>query len=227
MLLAAGAVGPILFVVVLLLEGATRPGYSAWRNYGSSLALSDQGWEQITNFLLCGALVICFAVGLRQVLQSGKASLWGPLLIGAFGLSLLVAGIFVTDPGLGYPPGSPIKGSVHTMHGMIHGLAGLAAFGTIAAAPLVMARRFAGNPNWKGWVPYSIASGLAIPLLFVAFTVTSVQDELGTMPNAPTGFLQRIAIILGWGWLAALAIRLLQGVPLGDRQDTGQRVSGS
>jgi hypothetical protein len=29
LLLWAGAVGPLLFVVVLLIEGATRPGYSA------------------------------------------------------------------------------------------------------------------------------------------------------------------------------------------------------
>ena len=34
-LLGCGVIGPLLFIVVLLIEGATRPGYSAWRNYGS------------------------------------------------------------------------------------------------------------------------------------------------------------------------------------------------
>ena len=38
LLLWAGAVGPLLFVVVLLIEGATRPGYSAWHTFGSSLS---------------------------------------------------------------------------------------------------------------------------------------------------------------------------------------------
>src|SRR5712692_3684073 len=105
-LIACGAVGPLLFILVFLLEGATRPGYSVWRNYVSSLSLSDQGWMQIANFLVCGLLTLCFAVGLRQVLRQGKGSVWGPILLGVFSLGLIVAGLFVTDPNLGYPPGT-------------------------------------------------------------------------------------------------------------------------
>src|SRR5712691_5926343 len=85
-LIACGAIGPLLFVIVLLIEGATRAGYSAWHNYGSSLSLSDQGWMQIVNFLVYGVLSLCFAVGLRQVFRSGKGSAWGPILLGVFGL---------------------------------------------------------------------------------------------------------------------------------------------
>src|SRR5438067_11442632 len=96
-LIAGGAIGPPLFLIVLLIEGATRPGYSAWHNYGSSLSLSDQGWMQIVNFLVCGLLSLCFTVGLRQVLRPGKGSTWGPILLGVFGLGLIVAGRFVTD----------------------------------------------------------------------------------------------------------------------------------
>ena len=51
-LLAGGVIGPVLFVLVFLVEGATRPGYSAWRNFVSQLSLSDQGWEQVANFLI-------------------------------------------------------------------------------------------------------------------------------------------------------------------------------
>src|SRR5438270_12739199 len=100
-LIAGGAIGPLLFMIALLIEGATRPGYSAWHNYGSSLSLSDQGWMQIVNFLVCGLLSLCFAVGLRQVFRQGKGSTWGPILLGLFGLGLVVAGLFVTDPSLG------------------------------------------------------------------------------------------------------------------------------
>src|SRR3984893_8778873 len=88
-LIACGAIGPILFILAFLVEGATRPGYSAWHNFVSDLSLSNQGWMQIANFLICGVLVLCFALGLRQVFQSGKGSVWGPLLLGIFGLSLL------------------------------------------------------------------------------------------------------------------------------------------
>src|SRR5436305_8789777 len=105
-LITGGAIGPLLFMIVLLIEGATRSGYRAWHNYGSSLSLSDQGWMQIANFLVCGLLMLGFAVGLRQVFQTGRGSVWGPIWLGAFGASLIVAGLFVTDPGLGYPPGT-------------------------------------------------------------------------------------------------------------------------
>jgi len=53
-LLAGGVIGPPLFVVVLLVEGATRPGYSAWRHYGSQLATGEGGWMQVANFIICG-----------------------------------------------------------------------------------------------------------------------------------------------------------------------------
>src|SRR5215470_5128121 len=99
LLLAGGVVGPLLFIVVFLIEGATRPGYNAWRTDVSYLALSQQGWEQIANFLLCGALCLAFAVGLRRVWRTGRGSVWGPRLIGLFGLGLLIAGAFVIDSG--------------------------------------------------------------------------------------------------------------------------------
>jgi Protein of unknown function (DUF998) len=208
LLLACGVIGPPLFVIVLLIEGATRPGYSAWRNYGSSLGLGPGGWMQVANFIVCGALCVGFAVGLRRVLRTGKGSTWGPILLGVFGLSLIVAGIFVTDPSLGYPPGTHGSGP-QTLHGTIHGVAGLVCFASVAAACFVLARRFVGDPRWKGWTAYSIISGALVAGSFVAATTASVLDEQGTLPGAPTGLLQRIGIVVGWSWIALLAARLL------------------
>jgi len=208
-LIIGGAIGPLLFIVVLLIEGATRPGYSAWHNYGSSLSLSDLGWMQIVNFLVCGLLILGFAVGLRQVLQTGRGSVWGPILIGVFSVALIVAGLFVTDPSLGYPPGTHGSGP-QTLHGIIHGVAGLTTFSSLAIASFVMARRFAGDPNWKGWAVYSIFTGVLVIVSFIAATAVSALDESGVLPGSPTGLLQRIGIIAGWVWIALLAIRLLR-----------------
>ncbi len=209
LLITGGVVGPLLFIVVFLIEGATRPGYSAWHNYVSSLSTSNQGWEQIVNFLMCGLLALGFAVGLRQVLRTGRSAVWGPILFGIFGLALVTAGIFVTDGSLGYPPGTTTSGP-QTLHGTIHGVAGLVTFFSLAITCFVMARRFAGDPNWKGWALASILVGIALIVLFIAFTTVSTLDENGVLPNSPTGLLQRIAIILGWGWMALLALRLLR-----------------
>jgi len=209
LLIACGAIGPILFIAVFLIEGATRPGYSAWRDFVSALSLGDQGWVQIASFLVCGALVFCFAFGLRRVFRSGRGATWGPLLLGAFGLSLIVAGIFVTDPSLGYyPDGTPA--GVQTLHGTIHGVTAPVVFGLLTAATLVFARRFASDPMWRGWGVYSLVTGIVCVATFIACLATAVLDEHGVLPNSPTCLLERIAIIVGWCWIALLAIRLLR-----------------
>ena len=209
LLIACGAIGPLLFILVFLVEGATRPGYSAWRNFVSDLSLSNQGWIQIANFLICGVLMLCFAVGLRQVLRSGKGGVWGPLLLGVFGLSLIIAGLFVTDPSLGYyPPG--ISSSTHTLHGTIHGANAPLAFGSLTIAIFVMARRFARDPAWHGWALYSLITGILFVGFFIACLVVAQLDQSDVLPNSPTGLLERISIIIGWSWVALLALRLLR-----------------
>lgn len=199
LLLACGVIGPLLFIVVFLIEGATRPHYSAWHNFVSSLSQGEGGWMQITNFILCGALVLGFAVGLRRVLRSGRGSTWGPILLGIFGLCLIGAGVFVTDPGLGYPPGAP---SVPTVHGSLHQLLSLFVFASLIAACFVLARRDAADPARRGWVWYSIVTGILVAVFFVLTDVVALL-------NGPAGLVQRICIILGWGWIALLAVRLM------------------
>ena len=206
-LLLAGVVGPLLFIAVFLVEGATRPGYSAWRNFVSQLATGDLGWTQVLNFLVCGVLVLAFAVGLRLSIRGKRGSVGAPVLLGLFAVSLLVAAIFSTDPALGYPPGAA---EVHTAHGMIHGLAGLFAFTLIPAAAFVLAWHFAAEPDGRRWAVYSTVVGIVILAMFVTGNVVSTMDATGTWPNAPTGFVQRIAIITGWTWISVVALQLLR-----------------
>ncbi len=201
LLLACGVVGPLLFIVAFLVEGATRPDYNPWHHFVSSLSLGDQGWMQIANFGMCGMLVLGFAAGLRRVLQPGQGATWGPVLLEIFGLCLIGAGVFVTDPILGYPPGAP---STPTLHGVLHVFLSLIAFVALIAACFVLARRFAGDPAWRGWAFYSIATGVLVAVFFVASDLAASPD-----PDAPAGLLQRLSIIIGWTWIALLALRLL------------------
>lgn len=207
--LAGGVIGPLVFLFVLLIEGATRPGYSAWRNFGSQLSLSDQGWEQIANFIFCGLLCLGFAVALRHSLPRSKGVIAGSVSLAVFGFSLIAAGVFVTGPALGYPPGANFH-SKESWHSSLHGLAGVGAFGSLAAACFIFAFYFAGNAAWRGWTAYSTVVGVALALSFVLSNITAVLDMTGAWPNAPTGFIQRVGIVLGWTWVSYLAWRLLQ-----------------
>jgi hypothetical membrane protein len=199
LLLACGVIGPLLFIVVFLIEGATRPNYSAWHNVVSSLSQGEGGWMQMTNFIVCGALVLAFAIGLRRVLRTGRGSTWGPILLGTSGLCLIGAGLFVTDTLLGYPPGSS---STITVHGTLHNILSLFVFASLIAACFVLARRFAADPAWRGWAFYSITTGILVAIFFV---LTDVVAAL----NGPAGLFQRICIITGWSWISLLAFRLL------------------
>ncbi|HLL80882.1 MAG TPA: DUF998 domain-containing protein [Ktedonobacteraceae bacterium] len=207
-LLLCGVIGPLLFIVVLLIEGATRPGYSAWQTDGSYLALSNQGWEQIANFLVSGLLCIAFAFGLRRAWRAGRGSVWGPLLIGLFGLGLVLAGVFVTDPGGGYPPGAPINGSPQTLHGWIHGINGALLFNVVLpAACFVVSRRFASEPQNRGWATYSWVTGALILVISVVSTITlPIAEKAGF--SVIDGLIQRVLICMGWIWVALVALHV-------------------
>ena len=199
-LLYAGIVGPLLFIVAFLIEGATRPGYDAWRMYVSQLATGPGGWVQVLNFLVFGVLMLAFALGLRLVTAGSRGSIGGPVLLALFATAMLVAGIFTTDPGLGYPVGAA---EVHTTHGTIHGFAGLAVFTLLPVASFVMAGHFAAERSAL-WAIYSAAVGIALIVLFFG------GFAVGQVSGAPLGVYQRIAIITGWTWIAMVAWRLVR-----------------
>ena len=198
LLLACGAIGPLFNIVVILILGATRPGYNAWQIPDSNLELGEGGWIQITNYIVCGVLLLGFAIGLRRVLRT---STWGPILLGIYGLTFIVTGIFVTDPVLGYPPGAS---SAPTVYGTLHNLFGQLQFISLIAACFVLARRDAADPARRGWVWYSLATGLLIAASDVAFVLTFKLWDGG-----PVGLIERIGIIGGCSWIALLAIRLM------------------
>jgi hypothetical protein len=205
-LLACGVVAGPLFVLTFGVEGATRADYDPLRHPVSSLALGEHGWTQTTNFLIAGSLALAFAVGLRRALRPGRASTWGPLLIGAFAIGLIGAGIFVTDPVSGYPPGTPDALTTYSTNGLLHDLFSLPVFVTLPVVCLVFTRRYVGLGE-RAWAIYSASTA-------VLFTAAFVLTNVGFSQNASlvdlAGLFQRITLITGWAWLTAVAIHTLK-----------------
>jgi Protein of unknown function (DUF998) len=205
-LLACGAIAGPLFVTAFLVQGATRPDYDPLRHSISTLALGSAfGWIQILNFVVAGLLTLAFAVGVRRVLQPQKVSSWGPLLIGLYAVGLLGAGVFVTDPDAGYPPGTLAKIQDPSVHGILHNLSTGLGFPALLAACFVFARWFAARGE-RSWALYSAMSGavflISVVLASYGFPRTEGLGEVG-------GLFQRISVVCGWVWLTALAIYLL------------------
>jgi hypothetical protein len=204
-LLVCGAIAGPLFTITLLAQGATRAHFDPMRHPGSSLALGRLGWIQEVNFITAGLLTLAFAIGLRRALRPGRGSTWAPLLVGWWGIGLIGAGIFVTDPVNGYPPGTPNVVEHPTVHGALHDLFSVPGFVALVVACFVLTRRFAGRGQ-RGWAVYSATTGVVFATAFIlasmAFSQAASLVDYG-------GLLQRIAIIAGWAWLTALAIHLL------------------
>lgn len=203
LLLACGAIGPLLFIVVFLIEGATRADYSAFRQPISSLSIGELGWMQRMNFLITGLLLIAFAFGLRQTTRS---MLWGPVLIGLVGIGLMGAGLFVADPFNGYPPGTPLVPIVRSTHGIIHDFFGVPVFFGLPIACLVFRRRFAREGE-RGWAIYSVLTGIGM-LAFFVLTSIGLNQVPGLVDIA--GLLQRFTLCLGLTWITLLALRYLR-----------------
>ena len=151
--------GLTAFVATFLVEGALRPGYRHWRHAVSQLSLGPFGWVNTTAILAAVAALLVFAAGLGRALPTGTGSTWGPRLIGVAGACFVLLAVFPDDPGLGYPPGVAAQQS---LPGLVHGLAGTIAFGCLSAACFVLARRFAGDPAWRGWARYSTLTGMVV-----------------------------------------------------------------
>ena len=203
-LLGCGAVGPLFFISVFLIEGATRADYNPLRHPVSSLAIGDLGWMQAANFVITGLLLLAFAIGLRSALR--PASFWGPLLVGLVGVGLIGSGIFVTDPVNGYPPGTPLMLTEYSDHGFLHDLFGVPIFLVLPVTCFVFGRRFA-KLGKRGWAAYSVLSGLAMFAFFVLAGM-GFDQEPGLADFA--GVYQRLSLIFGLGWITLLAVHLLR-----------------
>lgn len=161
-LLACGAVAGPLFLGVGVIEGLTRTGFDFSRNAISQLSLGSLGWIQIASFMVTGVLVTAGAAGLRRAI--GRT--WAPPLVGVFGASFLLAGVFTADPGAGFPGGTPDGPATLSGHGTVHMLSGTVGYLALCGAFFVLARHFAAQGQ-RGWalayraLPLGVLAGFA------------------------------------------------------------------
>ena len=199
-LLTAGAAAGPVYILVGIAQILTRDGFDVRRHALSLLSNGRFGWIQIANFIVCGLLVIAGACGVRERLRGQRAGTWGPVLLSAYGLGLIGAGIFVADPASGFPPGSPAQAGL-SPSGVLHFVSGAFGFYSLIAACFVFARRFAamGRPGWTAW---SVFAGVAF---FVSFAAIASGSSSSAVMLA---FYAAVALI--WTWHATLSLALLR-----------------
>ncbi len=139
----------------------------------------------------------------------------------------MVAGVCVTDPGGGYPPGAPVSSTPHTWHGWVHAISGALFFTVVLpAACFVLARRFAAEPHHCGWATYSWMTGALILVISLTSFIILPNAENAGLPVVD-GLIQRVEIFIGWGWLALTALRLFLQERKARSEEASTRVTGA
>ncbi|WP_329474864.1 DUF998 domain-containing protein [Kribbella sp. NBC_01484] len=196
-LLAAGVIAGPLFVATVAAQLLTRDGFDITHQPMSLLSVGDQGWIQITNFVVAGVLACVFAGGLKRSLQTGRGTTWAPRFTVLFGIGLIAGGVFPPDAALGYPIGTPDEiPADFTWHGTLHAFAPPLAFTSLVVVSLILAGRFK-NERQPGWSFFSAASGV------VSLTLSAWPD-----PDSSSWRLA-ISVLVGFAWFTALALQRL------------------
>ena len=201
-LLSCGGAAGLVYGTVGIAQILTREGFDMRRHALSLLSNGDLGWIQIANFLCSGLLVIAGAVGVRRALHPGRGGTWLPILFAIYGLGLIGAGVFVADPGAGFPPGTP-SSTTMTRSGLLHFVFGGIGFYAIIAACFVATYRF-GREGRRGWAIYSAVTGA---FFFISFAAIASGT---TSAAVLLTFYAAVAWI--WIWLSALMIEVRKHV---------------
>jgi len=168
----------------------------------SYLEVGSNGWIQSTNFIVLGLLLILFAFGFAQRMDSLIKRL--PLLVSTV-LLLLVGLAFVND-GI-FIPAAPEE-SQNAIHAVLHAIGFEVIFFSLPIACLIIGWQLWKTAAWRGYGLYSIITGLitVIPALFILF---SLFASPGTQNPSFTGLINRIFVVEALAWYVVMGIRML------------------
>src|SRR5262245_24685116 len=195
-LLACGTVAGPMYVAVTMAQALTRDGFDLRQHRFSWLTTGDLGWIHQLNMVLVGVLTVLLAVGMRQMMRTGRGAVWGPRLLGLFGGAYIIGGLLTADPVAGFPPGTTPEMVQRTWHGAVQNASRATSSLLLIAASLVIARWFAAEGR-RAWAWFY---GAALPMVFAALTVVGLA--IGGNPSA-LAFLAT-----PWIWVTALAVHL-------------------
>jgi len=226
----AGLAGPVAFTAAWAVSSLLQTGHAATQVQISGLAAPDarDPWIMITGFFVLGGCSVVFGTALHRELggsgregcegragrtgragregRTGRAAREGregrrgragagPRLIQAAGLLTVAAGLLRRDQMLLTAPAH------ESWHNHAHDVVSGVIYVALVVAPLLLARRFRGDPRWSPlrW-PLVGASLVTAAVLVVFFT--------GAFPSS-AGLLQRIGLSVPLAAVCAVAARLL------------------
>ena len=197
-----GIAGPVLFTAAWLAGSLRQRGHSMAEVQLSGLAADDARDPQImiAGFVLLGVCSIVFGTALGRRIAPRPAGAW---LVVVAGAAAVAAGVFRRDHLLLTGPGF----TGESWHNQVHDVVSGVAYGAMIAAPLVLGRRFRGDPDWAAISrPVQLlALGSAVALVVFASRIAEPWN----------GVVQRLAVTLALAAEVVVAGRMLALSPAG------------
>lgn len=191
----AGIIGPIWFTTFVVLQGFLLPDYSHVRLPISALAAWPTGWIQNINFFVTGVTGMAFAVALHHAVRPTRRGGAGVALLGLGGFGVVWGGLFPWK----MVDGVPTETAPHV-------IGAVTAFAATGLGFMVFSRRMIADPRWRDLATYTMLTGVAVLLLFVAVGFFAIDD--GAPLHAWAGLLQRVLCVVWFTCLIVLAVRL-------------------
>ena len=200
-LIVAGVLGPIIYILNVILGGIITPEYSHIKNAVSEL--TQRGAPNIVVlsalFVFSAILILLFGIAIMMRFKSQSRRVYaGGVMILVYGIfAALLASIFPQDPIGGE---STLPGTIHLV------LAGLTAFvimGLILLIGLGMDQR-------TGWDHFKLYSIITVILVFVfgASTPILIMNKIELL-----GLFERLTQLAYLQWFVVFAAYLLQQDP--------------
>ncbi|GGD85900.1 DUF998 domain-containing protein [Paenibacillus nasutitermitis] len=194
--------GVIIFTVLMLALHSMQPEISILYDAMSYYVYGQQGWMLPASLIGLGAGSLALAIGMWHTLRGGFAKAGG-LFVAIWGLSLIVAAIYPTDP-----PGS--WNQPPSTSGMIHFTAANLSFISLMLASVFLAPVLAKDSRWspvKKWI-IPITSLTVISLILIMISISSIFLSDG----APLyfGLTERLYILSCLCWIIMSSIGLRQ-----------------
>jgi hypothetical protein len=193
----AGILGPLLLGGVITLLTLLEYDFMTsigWRlraplDWPSGLALGPVGWIMTATFLICGILIIVFAMGLRLSLPRTRLASVAIWLLALAGVGMMGL-IFSTDKTMDRP--------LRTWHGLLHDSSFVVIGLTLMPAMVLLGFVFLKDARWKNLAVYTwITVVLAVPTFWM---------------KGFAFYFFLFAILL---WCEVIAFRLRSAVPNG------------
>ena len=183
----------VYFVVVILILHFLRPDLDPISQPTSQYAVGSYGFLMTSAFFSMSIASFTLVLGLYQGISQTARSKVGLVLLGLWGVGVIIAMLFPIDP----------EGSPPTMAGTIHQIDGPLAFLCVTASTILLSRRFNQDENLHLLYYPALLLSLVLLITFI-LTFISFATQLGF-----TGLTQRIhlATLVTWMVLTAARVR--------------------